>query len=229
MKNTPAPAALLRIRKIISCVTPPAPLPPLRAAGGRSSRAVPGIALALAFAAGPAAVDAAVSNVIVWTTARTSTQLNTTLQNAPTSSPDMRLWWKCDSGANVGWDSTGNARHAAIKGTVAGIPMLNPWGVSRTVASGFNAPFCYLVGDPGIAYTASRTYEFWVRNPGKNDSVFFSLLRSKTGQVRGGQAADMMRMWVQADGSLKMADRGTGTGLLTPSTVKSRSMAAALQ
>lgn len=164
--------------------------------------------LALALAA-PSAAFAAVSNVIVWTTARTPAQLNTTLQNAPTSSPDMRLWWKCDSGANVGWDSTGNAKHGTIKGTVAGIPMLNPWGVSRTVASGFNAPFCYLVGNPGIAYTANRTYELWIRNPSKDYSVFFSLLRSKTGQVRTGQPSDLMRMWVEPDGSLKVADRGS--------------------
>jgi hypothetical protein len=169
----------------------------------------PARVVAVLACAAPLAVSAAVSNVIVWTTARTPAQLDTTLQNAPTSSPDMRLWWKCDSGANVGWDSTGNAKHGTIKGTVAGIPMLNPWGVSRTVASGFNAPFCYLVGNPGIAYDASRTYELWIRNPSLQDSVFFSLLRSKTGQVRGGQPSDHLRMWVQSDGSIKVADRGT--------------------
>lgn len=171
------------------------------------------------------ALPAAVSNVIVWTSARTPAQLDTTLQNAPTSSTGMKLWWKCDSGANVGWDSTGNAKHATIKGTVAGISMLNPWGVSKTVASGFNAPFCYLVANPGIAYTASRTYEFWIRNPSLDYAVFFSILRSKTGQVRTGQPADHMRMWVEPDGSLKMADRGSSlqfaqSGALTWDTDK---------
>lgn len=163
----------------------------------------------------PAVMKSAVSNVVVWNTARTSTELAQTLQNGYASSTGMSLWWKCDSGANVGWDSTGLAHHGKIKGTVAGIPMINPFGVSRTVASGFNAPFCYLVGNPGIAPSADRTYEFWIRNPGRNNSVFFSILRSQTGQVRGGQASDIMRMWVNADGSLTMADRGSALQTFT--------------
>lgn len=163
----------------------------------------------------PALLHAAVSNVVVWTTARTTGELGQTLQNGYPSMTNMRLWWKCDSGANVGWDSTGNAKHGKLHGTVAGISMLDPFGVTHTVASGFNAPFCYMVTNPGIAPSADRTYEFWIRNPSQNNSVFFSILRSETGQVRGGQPSDVIRMWVNANGSLTIADRGTALQTFT--------------
>ncbi len=183
----------------------------------RSRLHFPCVALAAVLSL-PVLSEAAVSNVIVWPVARTANQLDITRMAQPTSASGMQLWWKCDSGANVGWDATGNVRHGKLKGTVAGIFVDDPWGAPHTVASGFNAPFCYMVVNPGLAPTADRTYEFWVRNPkfANGNAVLFSLLRSETGEVRTAQSPDIMRLWIESNGALRMADRGNG--LQTPVT-----------
>ena len=178
-----------------------------------------GLGFAVALALAPSLVRAAVSHVVVWNSARSTANLTTTRDNGYSSMTGMQLWWKCDSGANVGWDSTGNARHGTLNGTVAGIFVNDPWGNPHTVASGFNASFCNMVVNPGLAPSADRTYEFWIRNPSKNDSVFFSVLQSATGEVRSGQSPDIMRMWVRSDGSLRMADRGGALQTLTTSAL----------
>ena len=161
-------------------------------------------------------LSAAMADVVVWDGVRSTTDLANTCQNGYFGTPAKRLWWRFD-GTNVGYDASGNTRHGTVKGVVTGLTMPGPLGGNRIVATGFNDASSYVVGNPGFTNgaTHTRTYEMWVRNPAKNNSVFFSILRSATGQVAGGQPSDIMRMWVNADGSLTVADRGTALQMFT--------------
>jgi hypothetical protein len=151
---------------------------------------------------------AAISDVIVWDSVRTTTQMTNTLANGYSSTTGMRLWWKFNN-SDLGYDNTGHGHTGIVKGVVSGLTMTGPFGVSRTVASGFNYDNCYIVADHGYAdgSTVDRTYEMWIRNPGKNGSVFFSLTQTETG---GGD--DLKRMWVNTDGSITIADYSPITG-----------------
>jgi hypothetical protein len=159
----------------------------------------------------PALLNAAVCDVIVWSTLRTTTDMTSTRDNGyPTNMTNMRLWWKLSAAGNLGDDATNNGRNAKIKGVVQGLPMTDQFGASRTVATGFNTPDSFVVGNPGFTdgKTADRTYEFWIRNPEKNDSVFFSITQSEMGQYKAAEEDDLLRMWINPNGSITVADRG---------------------
>ncbi len=153
--------------------------------------------------------SAAVSDVIIWDGVRTEAQMQDTLANGYSSSSGMRLWWDFSNVNNLGYDATGNGHTGIVKGVVSGLTMSDPFTVSRTVATGFNNDDCYIVGNPAFTSAKSdRTYEFWIRNPAKNGSVFFSITNGEA----GGGSDDLKRMWVNADGSLTIADHGYYTG-----------------
>lgn len=178
---------------------------PLAALARGAARSLLGATLLL-----PALLHAAVSDVIVWDMIRSTNQMTTTRDSGYSSMTNMRLWWKLSAPGTLGADSTANNRDAKIKGVVQGLSTPDEFGVTRSVATGFNTEDSYLVGNPGFTNgsTADRTYEFWIRNPSKNSSVFFSITQSETGQILSGQEDDLKRMWVDTDGSIKMADRG---------------------
>jgi hypothetical protein len=149
---------------------------------------------------------AAISDVIVWDSVKTQGNLQTSLNSSGYSSmTGMRLWWKMNSASNLGTDATGHGHTGIVKGVVSGLTMVDQFNVSRTVASGFNHDSCYIVGNPAFpnAVSSDRTYEMWIRNPAKNGSVFFSVTEDEAG---GGD--DIKRAWVNADGSITIADYG---------------------
>ena len=169
-----------------------------------------GIALLL-----PALAHAAISDVIVWNGLRAESSLNTTRTSGYSSTTNMRLWWKFNSASNMGADSSGQNHPGTVNGLVTGLTQVDQYGTSRVVATGFNHDGCHVVGNPAFTNgaTSDRTYEMWIRNPGKRSSVFFSITDTQAG---GGD--DIMRMWVNEDGSLEVGDYGPDDGQQTHRT-----------
>ena len=147
---------------------------------------------------------AQIDDVIVWDGVRSLLQINDTLVNGYSSTTGMVLWWDFEDPC-LGDDATGNGRYGDAAAALTAATTDTPSGTGAAL-QGFSAEANYIKGLPqdtsGIYW--SRTYEFWMRDPGRGgDAVFFSL----TG-ANGGGDEDFLRLWVNADGSITAADRG---------------------
>jgi len=159
----------------------------------------------LSVALGSSSLFAAMDDVIVWNSARTQVQIENTLVNGYSGTTGMTMWWAFNNSGNLIYDTVSAGTNGVIKGAPVSLSTTTPNDTSNLAASGFTSTANWLAADIPQNSFSSWTCEMWVRNPQLNGSaVFWSL----TSDENGGGDADIRRMWVNADGSLTMGDRG---------------------
>ena len=176
--------------------------------------------------------EAAMDDVIIWDSIRTQGELEDTLVNGYSSNAGMRLWWDFNDPANLGKSVAPRVLpDATIFGNASSLATETPftsYAGGGLAASGFNTVESMIAVDPQLwditgdgtptyggwdqrAYYTDRTYEMWVRNPHLGGQAVFFSITAGTYNILGGGDDDVKRMWVNDDGSITMADRGSLT------------------
>ena len=159
---------------------------------------------------------AAIDDVIVWNSTRTQSQIESTLVNGYTVTTGAQMWWSFNNSTNLIFDNISGTTKGVIKGSPNSMVTATPNDTSNLAVSGFSSIDNWLATDVWTGTTdvkKNQTYEMWIRNPqlSSTSAVFWSI----TGSENGGGDADDKRLWINADGSLSMGDRGYYTGIKT--------------